>query len=187
MKLVKDPKSLIASRFLLKAKLENPSRMSLVAINMYWNHWVDKSRKGDPFSFLNGNERQQGDGDQDEEDQDDEDQDQENQDQEGQNQEEDQDQGDQNKEDQDQEDQDDEDQGGAGMGGLVPDFAIDEGLLSPIMCGETSTERILCLQALVTGRSQDSEVFRTTVQLVDTLEVSCIKCRIFPLSYRILG
>ena len=51
MKLVKDPKSLIASRFLLNAKLENPSRMSLVVINMYWNHWVNKSSKVIHFHF----------------------------------------------------------------------------------------------------------------------------------------
>lgn len=46
-----DQKSLIASRFLLKAKLANPTRMSLQDITAYWNHWVSKDQKGDPFSF----------------------------------------------------------------------------------------------------------------------------------------
>ena len=46
-----DPKSLINPKFLLKAKLGNPTRMSLKDITAYWNHWVFKNKKGDPFSF----------------------------------------------------------------------------------------------------------------------------------------
>ena len=35
----------------MKAKLGNPTRMSLKDIAAYWNHWVSKDKKGDPFSF----------------------------------------------------------------------------------------------------------------------------------------
>lgn len=51
-----DPESLIAPRFLLKAKLGNPTRMSLKDLTAYWDHWASKDKKGDPFSFsLDGN------------------------------------------------------------------------------------------------------------------------------------
>jgi len=46
-----DPESLINPRFLLKAKLSNPTRMTLKDITAYWNHWASKGRKSDPFSF----------------------------------------------------------------------------------------------------------------------------------------
>ena len=47
-----DPESLIDPRFLLDAKLGNPTRMTLTNITSYWNHWVSKQKKGDPFFFL---------------------------------------------------------------------------------------------------------------------------------------
>ena len=50
-----DPESLINSRFLLKTKLSNPTRMSLKDITAYWNHWVSKDRKRDSFSFIPDN------------------------------------------------------------------------------------------------------------------------------------
>ena len=46
-----DQKSIISSRFLLKAKIGNPTRMSLNDITDYWIHWVSKDKKGDPFCF----------------------------------------------------------------------------------------------------------------------------------------
>lgn len=67
------------------------------------------------------------------------------------------------------------------------DFTIDNGLLSPVMCGPTSSERAHCLQALVTASSGEAEVFRTTIQLVDTLEVSCIEYKVLTISYRFSG
>ena len=47
-----NPGSLIAPRFILDTSLENPTRMSLQDLTSYWNHWVSKQKKGDPFSFL---------------------------------------------------------------------------------------------------------------------------------------
>jgi len=43
---------LIDPRFLLKAKLENPTRMSLKGVTAYWKHWDSEGQKGNPFSFL---------------------------------------------------------------------------------------------------------------------------------------
>ena len=51
-KLVKDPKSLVNSRFLLSSKLENPTKMTLDAISEYWNDWVLKVDEDDLFSFF---------------------------------------------------------------------------------------------------------------------------------------
>jgi len=55
-----DPESLIDSRFLLKTKLSNPTRMSLKDITVYWNHWVSKEKKRDPFSFIPDNSSEKG-------------------------------------------------------------------------------------------------------------------------------
>ena len=48
----KNPHSLINPRFLLEPKIGNPTRMKLKDIKIYWNSWVLKEAKGDPFSFL---------------------------------------------------------------------------------------------------------------------------------------
>jgi hypothetical protein len=71
-----DPESLISPRFLLKVKLENPTRMPLKDITAYWNHWASKDQKGDPFSFdLNEpSEKGKGDDDNNSSDEDDEEQ-----------------------------------------------------------------------------------------------------------------
>ena len=47
---IKTDSKLIDSKFLLKAKFGNPTKMSLKDIIAYWNHWVSKN-KGDLFSF----------------------------------------------------------------------------------------------------------------------------------------
>ena len=54
----KKTQSLIPPRFLLNVKLDNPTRMPLAAISVYWNDWVFKAKKGDHFSFLGADERQ---------------------------------------------------------------------------------------------------------------------------------
>ena len=72
-------------------------------------------------------------------------------------------------------------------GGQTEDVAIDDGVSAPILCKSSSTERTQYLQSLVPGRDDNSKIFRTTVKLVDTLEVSCIKYLTFAISYSILG
>jgi hypothetical protein len=140
-KLAKNPQSLIAPRFLLSPKLEDPTRMPLSSLSVYWSHWEFKGRRGDPFSFLDAGRNQDmviG-----------------------------------------SDDQGDED--------AAPYFAIDDGILSPLLCCGTSSNRTRCLQALVTGTSEENRAFRTTVKLVDTLEVSYIEYSIYTISHRILG
>jgi hypothetical protein len=51
-KIKTDSESLIDPRFLLEAKLGNPTRMPLQSITAYWKHWVSQEKKGDPFSFI---------------------------------------------------------------------------------------------------------------------------------------
>ena len=55
-----DPESLIDSRFLLEAKLNNPTRMPIKDITPYWKHWAFKGRKRDPFSFTPDNSSDRG-------------------------------------------------------------------------------------------------------------------------------
>lgn len=54
----KNPQSLIPSSFLLDLKLDNPTRMTLTAISVYWNDWEFKANKGNHFSFLGVDESQ---------------------------------------------------------------------------------------------------------------------------------
>ena len=58
MQLTKNHQPLVASKFILEHKLENPTRMPLTAISMYWSDWVFKAKKGDTFSSLSGDEGQ---------------------------------------------------------------------------------------------------------------------------------
>ena len=131
-KLGKNPQSLIAPKFLLDIKLQNPPRMPLNSIHMYWNYWVLQHKRGDPFSFIhvNGGDQDMGNGGN------------------------------------DQSDEEVEDP--------ALHFTIDDGVLPPISSCGTSKNRTRCLQALVTDKSGDSKTFRTTVKLVNTLEVSYI-------------
>ena len=57
--LTNNPQSLLPSRFVLDTKLENPTRMPLAATSAYWNYWVLKDQKGDPFIFLSPDEDNQ--------------------------------------------------------------------------------------------------------------------------------
>jgi hypothetical protein len=138
-KLARNPQSLIAPRFAVDFKLDNPTRMQGHALTTYWTHWESKAKKGDPFSFLGANGDDRG-----------------------------------------------NDQGDEGMEDLAPCFTIDDGVLPPISCCGTSSNRTWCLQALVTGRSEESKAFRTTVKLVETLEVSYLEYLISTLSHKIL-
>lgn len=136
-KIAKNPQSLIPPRFLLGPKLEDPTRMQLSPLCVYWNHWAFKDRRGDPFSFLTAGRNQDMAVGSDEEE--------------------------------------------------VPYFAIDDGILSPLMCCGSSKNRTQCLQALVAGTSEENRAFRTTVKLVDTLEVSYTGYLIFTISHKISG
>lgn len=143
--LTKNPQSLISSRFLLTPKLGNPTRMSLNSLSVYWNEWILKDKKGDPFSFIGVNRGNQ-----------------------------------------DMADVDD-DLGDEGIEDFVPHFTIDDGVLPPLSCCGTSSNRTQCLQALVTGTSKDNKAYRTTVKLVNTLEVSHIEYMVSIMADRIVG
>ena len=161
-----DPESFIVSRFLLKTKLENPTRMSLKDVTAYWKHWVLQDKKGDPFSFsLDDNSDQgaggsgkgdggsgkddggsdKGDGDSDKSD------------------------GNGDKEDGDKIDID---KYAEKLTVFSLDlYAIDDGIPLPLLCN-TPSARTHCLQKLVSNRSQTNKTFHELVEIVDTIEVS---------------
>jgi hypothetical protein len=56
-----NPLDLIHPRFMLEAKLGNPTRMNLEDVKGYWEFWVSKETEGDPFSFLSGKEGEEAD------------------------------------------------------------------------------------------------------------------------------
>lgn len=136
-KIAKNPQSLIPQKFLQGLKLEDPTRMPLSSLTVYWNHWAFKDRRGEPFSFLTAGRSQDMAVGSDEEE--------------------------------------------------VLYFAIDDGILSPLLCCGSPSNCTRCLQALVAGTSEENRAFRTTVKLVDTLEVSYIEYLIFTISHGILG
>ena len=179
--LTKNPQSLLPSRFVLPdTKLENPTRTSLAATSAYWNYWVLKDQKGDPFIFLSPDEDYQGVAEDDGEDQGIAGDDEENQELVG-----------GHEENQELAGGDEENQemtgGDEEMQDMAPQFKIDNGVLSPLMCGDAPSERTECLQGLVTSRSKISKCYRAITKLVDNLEVSHIKYLLFTISYRILG
>ena len=53
-------------------------------------------------------------------------------------------------------------------------MTIDDQVLPPILCQETSSDRTKYLQSLVAGRDKVSRSFRAAVELVDTMEVGYI-------------
>ena len=130
--------------------------MPLTAISTYCNDWVFKAKRGDPFSFLSGDESQDkasGEGDTKSQD------------------------GGEGDANQDGGGDDEEE---ALTKESAPHFAIDDGILSPHLCSRIPKDRTSCLLALVTGRGAASSTFRAMVRLVDRLEVSCIEYMFFP-------
>ena len=140
--------------------------MPLTAISTYWSDWVFKAKRGDPFSFLSGDESQdKARGESDTKSQDGE--------------------GDEGQDKASVEDDANQDGGGddeeeALTKESAPHFAIDDGILSPHLCSRIPKDRTSCLLALVTGRGAASSTFRAMVRLVDQLEVSCIEYMFFP-------
>ena len=137
---------MIDPRFLLEAKLGNPTRMSLSAVTAYWKHWSSKSQKGDPFSFLNLDDSDD------------------DRDKSG------------SKSGESEKDGGNRGDDGAGNPSTSsPDhFAIDDNIPYPLLC-ETS-ERTGCLQALVSTQGQVNKTFHQVVRMVDSMEVSPILC-----------
>ena len=129
--------------------------MTLEEIKAYWKDWVSrKEQEGDLFGFLDGwHGDVQGN-----------------------------DGGDQEDQANRSTDIDDEDQQDKATS-PPPVFSIDEGLLPPILCNTGPSERTNCLLSLVSGKNQSFKVFKTMVNLVDTMEVSCIKYGFYYISW----
>ena len=144
-----DPESLINPRFLLKAKLSNPTRMTLKDITAYWNHWASKGSKSDPFAFRldsssnrgkEGNSSGKGKG---------------------------------KDVDEDDDEDDDEDEDIAEKL-LPPDHHdIDDDIPLPSQC-KTPRLRTNCLQKLVPGSNEINKSFHRLVKMVDALKVSSV-------------
>lgn len=142
--------------------------MPLIAISAYWNYWVLKDQKGDPFLILSPDEDYQ---DMD----DDENQGMAGDDGENQNI-----AGGSGENKGMAGDGDGENQSDEGMQDLGLGFKIDNGVLSPHMCGDAPSERTECLQGLVTTKSEISKTFRAITNLVNNLEVSYIEYCFLP-------
>jgi hypothetical protein len=158
-----DPKSLIHPKFLLKVKLENPTRMSLQNISAYWNHWAFKAKKGDSFSFSleevsdEGKVSDKGEAS---------DKDEVSDNGEGND-------GSGRSDDSDRGEGKDDSDKGDGEQEHVPSldhYKIDQDISYPFMC--PASERTDCLQKLVSNRGQVNKSFQALVKMVDTFEVS---------------
>jgi len=137
---------MIDPRFLLEAKLGNPTRMSLRAVTAYWKHWSFKGQKGDPFSFLNLDDSDDG------------------RDKSG------------SKSGESEKDGGNRGDDGAGNPSISSPnhFTIDNNILYPFLY-ETSGHTG-CLQALVSTKGQVNKTFYEVVRMVGLMEVSPILC-----------
>jgi hypothetical protein len=190
-KITETPHEFINSKFLLDTPFGDPTRINIADVEVYWNDWVARDIKGEPFHFLSAKGKKKATVEELEQEEQEEDEGQhkskgkgkgkevveseEDQDQEDQ---EDQDQEDQDQEDQDQEDQDqdqEEDQEDqeeeSPLPGPSSDFNIDYGISLPCECN-TPALRTSCLQQLVSQEGKGCILFHQLVSLVDTLEVS---------------
>ena len=143
---------MIHSRFILKSKIGNPTRMGRVEVEEYWQAWVTLQTKGDPFSFVSygkgkGREEEEEEGEEEGE------------------------KGDGGDKGQDG----DQEEGCHSKTNKkhpspTPGFAVDKDIPLPCEC-TTPAMRTICLQQLAPKWGSSRAVYCTIVQLVDTLEV----------------
>jgi len=138
----REPLALIHPRFILEAKIGDPTRMSVDDIKAYWGAWAKQSG-GFPFSFLHIGERK----DQDQEDQE---------------------EGGSKGQDGDEEDAHLMTKNKSYPSPIPGD--IDIGIPLPCEC-DTPTVRTTCLQQLAPKWGSSMKSFHNLVGLVDELEV----------------
>jgi hypothetical protein len=170
---------LIDSRFILETKIRDPTRMTLVEVQSYWQHWALKAGKGDPFTFLVDKGAGKGEEEIDEEEVEDEEKEEEGGGGEGERRgkgrkkEKGKKRKGKEKENEETEDEEDEEEKEKSPTPPTPDFDIDQGIPLPCQC-DGSTVRTHFLQKLSPNRGTSGKTYHALVKQVDTLEVSFI-------------
>jgi hypothetical protein len=186
-KILENPRNFIHPRFLLETEFGNPTRIHAKDVQVYWEDWVSRDTKGNPFSFLSvkgkekmaveeeeeseeegkskakakGKSQNKGKGKEVEVD-------------------------DNNKSDDDDDDDDDDDEEEEEeeeeekIRSPSPDVHVDDGIPLPCECN-TPALRTSWLQELVSQEGEGGKFFHKLIDLVNALEVSFTLATYFPL------